>query len=365
MIVSTLNRYIAKRVIKGLLLAFLVVTSIIMLVDFVEGTRNIGSEEDISSGTVFLMTLLKAPKLIEQTIPFVVLFGVMGTLYSLNRRSELIVLRASGLSAWRFLTPAIFVAATLGFIWAAAFNPLASYAMNAHDQLVESVTGPAAKTKNENIWLREGNDVGQTVIFAQSADILARKLFDTTFYIFEIAPDGTAVFERRLDAKEAELVTQGYWQLRQVTENAEGEITQKQRAVSLPTTISVEDMRDTAGNKALPPFWDIPATIRKTERAGFSTVSLRMQLNKLLALPIMLVAMTVIAAGVSMHLTREGGTLRLLIIGGLMGFAVYFADNVVSAFGEASALPIILAAWAIPLFVLFFGLSYLARIEDG
>lgn len=365
MIFSTLNLYIAKRIVKGLLLAFLVVTSVIMLVDFVEGTRNIGSEEDIGSGTVFLMTLLKAPKLIEQTIPFVVLFGVMGTLYSLNRRSELIVLRASGLSAWRFLTPAICVTAALGFIWAAAFNPLASSAMNAHDQLVERVTGSTAPTENENIWLREGNDLGQTVIFAQRADILARKLFDTTFYLFEFEPDGTAIFERRLDAKEAELVTQGYWQLRHVIENGEGEITQQQSAVSLPTTISIEDMRDTAGINALPPFWDIPATIRKTERAGFSTVSLRMQLNKLLALPIMLVAMTVIAAGVSMHLTREGGTLRLLIIGGLLGFAVYFADNVVSAFGAASALPIILAAWAIPLFVLFSGLSYLARIEDG
>jgi len=136
MIFSTLNRYIAKRIIKGLLLAFLVVTSIIMLVDFVEGTRNIGADEDISSVTVFIMTVLKAPKLIEQTIPFVVLFGVMGTLYNLNRRSELIVLRASGLSAWRFLTPAILVTATLGLVWAAAFNPLASASMNAHDNMV-------------------------------------------------------------------------------------------------------------------------------------------------------------------------------------------------------------------------------------
>ena len=364
MMFSTLNRYIAKRVVKGLLLAFLVVTSVIMLVDFVEGTRNIGSEEDIGSGTVFLLTLLKAPQLIEQTIPFVVLFGVMGTLYSLNRRSELIVLRASGLSAWRFLAPAICVTATIGLIWAMAFNPLASYAMNTHDKLVERITGSAVSVSENSIWLREGNDIAQTVIYAERADILERKLFNTTFYIFGIAQDGTAVFERRLDAKEAKHV-QGYWQLSDVIENAEGEITQLQNAVSLPTNISAEDIRDTADIKSIPPFWEIPKTIRKTERAGFSAVSLRMQLNKLLALPIMLIAMTVIAAGVSMHLTREGGTLRLLIIGGVLGFGVYFADNVVSAFGEASALPIILAAWTIPLFVLFSGLSYLARIEDG
>ena len=365
MIVSTLNRYIATRIIKGLLLAFLVVTSIIMLVDFVESTRNLGADEDVSSFTIFMLTVLKAPKLIEQTIPFVVLFGVMGTLYSLNRRSELIVLRASGLSAWRFLSPAIFVTATLGLIWSAAFNPLASAAMNAHDNMVERVTGSAGAVENENIWLREGNDVAQTVIYAERADVLDRTLYNATFYLFEMNTNGTAVFERRLDAKTAELVTQGYWQLKDVTENAEGELPQLQSAVSLPTVITIEDIRDTTGNNALPPFWKIPETIKKTERAGFSTTSLRMQLNKLLALPIMLIAMTVIAAGVSMKLTREGGTLRLLIIGGVLGFAVYFADNVVSAFGEASALPIILAAWAIPLFVLFFGLSYLAGLEDG
>lgn len=365
MIFSTLNRYLAKRIIRGILMAFVVVTSIIMLVDFVEGSRNIGADEDIGSATLFLMTLLKAPKLIEQTIPFVVLFGVMGTLYSLNRRSELIVLRASGLSAWRFLSPAIAVTATLGVIWSAAFNPLASAALNAHESLVAEVTGNVSQKADENIWLRDGNEISQTVIYAETADVLARKLFNTTFYIFQTDNDGSAVFERRLDAQEAELVTQGYWQLRDVTENIAGEIPKKQIAISLPTTLSMEDVRNTSDNNALPPFWEIPGTIKKTKQAGFSTISLRMQLNKLLALPIMLIAMTIIAAGVSMHLTREGGTLRLLIIGSALGFAVYFADNVVSAFGEAAILPIILAAWAIPLFVLFFGVSYLAKIEDG
>jgi len=100
-----------------------------MLVDFVEGSRNIGGETDIELGSLLLLTFLKVPTLIEQTIPFVVLFGIMGALYNLNRRSELIVLRASGLSAWKFLSPAIIVSACLGVVWALAFNPLASKSM--------------------------------------------------------------------------------------------------------------------------------------------------------------------------------------------------------------------------------------------
>ncbi len=365
MMFSTLNRYIARRIISGIILAFLIVTSIIMLVDFVEGSRNIGGETDIELGSLLLLTFLKVPTLIEQTIPFVVLFGIMGALYNLNRRSELIVLRASGLSAWKFLSPAIIVSACLGVVWALAFNPLASKSMEMHRVMMENITGTPSLYTEKTIWLREGNDISQTVIYAKQADILNHKLIDTTFYIFAYDNEGNAVFERRFDAKEAKLVTQGYWQLHDVIENAEGEFPQKQTAISFPTSITFENIRETTQNQTSVPFWNLLSNIKKTEQAGFSTVNLRMQFHQLLALPIRLIAMTIIAAGVSMHLNREGGTLRLLITGSAIGFAVYFADNVISAFGQAAILPIILATWVIPIFVLFCGLSYLAKIEDG
>jgi len=365
MIFSVLNRYLIKRVIIGIALAFLIVTSIIVLVDFVEGSRNLGAEENIGIGGLLFLTLLKAPTLIEQTIPFVILFGIMGTLYNLNRRSELIVLRASGLSAWRFLSPVIITTALFGIIWSLAFNPLAAKAMDTHDSILQRITGTNISVSDKNIWLREGNDITQTVIYAKKVDILSRRILNTTFYIFNYDAEGTAIFKRRFDAKEAELVTQGYWQLRDVIENAEGELTKVQSAISLPTSITIEDIRNLAEKKTSVPFWHLMSEIQKTERAGFSAIRLKMQLNKLLALPIMLIAMTIIAAGVSMHLSREGGTFRLLITGSALGFAVYFADNVVSAFGEAAILPIILAAWAMPLFVLLCGLAYLAKIEDG
>ena len=160
-------------------------------------------------------------------------------------------------------------------------------------------------------------------------------------------------------------MTQGYWQLENVIENSEGELTRRQTAISLPTKITKEDISNLADNKSSVPFWRLIQEIKRTEKAGFSAVNLRMQFNKLLALPVMLIAMTIIAACVSMRLNRKGGALRLLITGSFLGFAVYFADNVASACGQAGILPISLAAWSVPLLVLFCGLSYLAIIEDG
>jgi len=113
-----------------------------------------------------------------------------------------------------------------------------------------------------------------------------------------------------------------------------------------------------------PGYWTLENVIENAP-AGFSARELHLQFHKLLALPILLIAMTFIAAGVSMHLVRGGGTLRLLIIGAVLGFAVFFADSVITAFGEVSILPVTLAAWTVPILVLLLGITHLAKIEDG
>lgn len=359
---ATLSRYIAGRTLRGILLAFLIVTSIIALVDYVEASRNIGADGDLSPLQLLFLTALKIPKLIEQTIPFVVLFGVMGALSGMNKRSELTVMRAAGLSAWRFLRPALIVAALIGVLWSTIVNPLSSRMMGEYDARAAAVSGGS---QTEEIWLREGSETAQRVIQAGGLDILDKRLDGAIFYEMGISADGATVFERRFDAKTARLLTPGYWTLESVIENAPGEVTRRTDMLTLPTNITIDDLKEQSGQQVEPPFWSIRDEIKANEKAGFSARKLRLQFHKLLALPFLLVAMTFIAAGVSMHLVRGGGTLRLLIMGAALGFGVFFADSVVTAFGEVAILPVILAAWTVPLLVLLLGISHLARIEDG
>jgi len=359
---ATLSRYIASRTLRGIGIAFLIVTAIIALVDYVEASRNIGVEADLSPWQLLMLTTLKIPKLVEQTIPFVVLFGVMGALAGMNRRSELTVMRASGLSAWRFLRPAILVSAAIGVIWSTLVNPLSSQMMGAYDARSAEILGSEKPTE---IWLREGTDGSQRVIHAAGLDLHSKKLDRPVFYEMAINPDGATIFERRFDAQSAQLAMPGYWSLKTVIENTAGEAPKRTEAISLPTNITADDLKEQSGQRIDPPFWAIQKEIKANEAAGFSARKLRLQFHKLLALPFLLVAMTLIAAGVSMHLVRGGGTLRLLILGGVMGFGVFFADSFVTAFGEAAVLPVFLAAWAVPALVLLLGTAHLARIEDG
>lgn len=391
-----LTRYIAWRVFMGIMLAFLIVTSIILLVDFVEATRNIGDDGVFSLAEIGGLTLLKIPQLIEETIPFVVLFGVMGALYSLNKRSELVVLRASGLSAWRFLRPAVFVSGLIGLIWALVFNPLAAKSMARY----QTILGTAALNIQKNstpesklalsrafqpidIWLREGSQNGQVVIHGTLLEPSSPMLHDVTFYYYETArqtlPSQTALegteitaditgetqFSRRIDARSAVLSPAGYWTLRGVISNThEGRI-DRDFSRSLPTKLGLQDLHDQSRSQLKTAFWNLPSEISQAEAAGFSTVGLRLQWHKLLALPLTLIALTVIAAAVSMGNIRSGGALRMMMMGGIIGFGIYFSNTLINAFGQAQTLPVIVATWSVPVLAFCLGLSFLSRLEDG
>ena len=363
---NTIGKYIVRRVLYGLFVAFLIITSVIVLVDFVETTRNFGGEIDLSMWTALKLTALHTPELLEQTIPFVVLFGVMGALFGLNKHSELIVLRASGLSAWKFLKPAVLVTGILGVIWSLVFNPFAARSADSYSSLSFAVSGGDQRpAEDKDIWLREGDEDGQLVIHARGADLRNHTLLDATFYYIDFAKDGRPLFSTRYDAERAELQPSKYWVLTNVTENEDGKLARKFERVSKTTNIDLETLRSRSQSTRQPAFWKLLGEIRNAKMAGFDTSRLILQLNRLLALPITLIAMTIIAAATSLNMSREGGTLRLMILGAALGFGVYFIDNIIMAFGETGALPPVLAAWSVPLLVLFLGIALLSRIEDG
>lgn len=374
------SRYIATRVLKGIALAFVIVTSLIMLVDFVEATRNIGNDGQFSLFQIAALTLLRTPQLIEETVPFVILFGVMGALYSLNKRSELVVLRASGLSAWRFLWPAVAVSAAIGLIWTTAFNPLAAKSMEKYqDTLISAAQTDdnqnSAPSQTETLWLREGTEAQQIVIRGQVYPNRPLILHDVTFYFYNVTAQtegrqnytttGQTSYSERIDAKTAQLSPSGYWQLTDIIRNMNGGEMVRAMTTSIPTKITPTQLKSDQKILLKTPFWALPRDISAARDAGFSTVRLSMQWHRLLSLPLMLIALTIVAAGVSMGNVRSGGTIRLMLGGAAIGFLVYFFNNLISAFGEAQTLSVIMASWAVPVLVLFLGLAYLTRIEDG
>ncbi|WP_297734965.1 LptF/LptG family permease [uncultured Maricaulis sp.] len=365
MIGGRLNRYMASQTAGGLLLAFLTIATVIILVDFVEQSRAVGTRVDVSTLDLLGLTLLRAPALLESTLPFVFLFGTLTALFRLNRSSELIVMRASGVSGWRILAAPMILAVTVGIIGATGLNPLAAN-LNAEfearrDNLmnVRRVEG-----MEQPVWLREANLDGFTVIAATQLEEQRQVLQDPVFFQFTSSDDGTPRLERRIDAETAELRS-GFWEVTGAVERTPMPSRLELGTITMPTSINRQALFERARSADGVAFWDLPRLINSAQEAGLATRRYELRLHGLLALPLTLLAATLIAAAATLRLHRLGGAAAFAMAGGIAGFVMFFFQEMLSSFGISGALPPATAAWSAPALTALLALIYIASTEDG
>ena len=208
-----IERYVLGQQLRALAVALGVISALVMLIDFVEVSRGPGSSADLSAFQTLGLVLLKSPAVIVTLLPFVFLFGTLFAYVRLNRRSELIALRAAGVSAWRFVLPAAGMAVVMGVLAVAVLSPLASTADGLWRSERARLTGAAPGVEAaEAIWLREGDAQRQMVIRAAGQDRATGRLLNTTFFIYTTDDEGRRTFNERIDARSATLAA-GRWRL--------------------------------------------------------------------------------------------------------------------------------------------------------
>ncbi len=367
MIGSVLSRYVFFQTLLGVALALSVILAMVVLVDFVELTRTIGTRVGASPVLLGAFALMRAPMLIETTLPFIFLFGVMWSMFRLNRRSELVVMRASGMSAWKFLTPALILAVGFGVLAAVAINPAASR-LNAEFErqrnALENGGDTGGDISEEGVWLRESRSDGQLVIRARAALSGGRRLDGVTLYVYELDPENRATFQRRLDAEQA-VLRGGFWQLSNAWESEPDTEPVFHASLAIPTELDPDRLLERFGAPQSLSFWDLRRQAALLREAGFAAGPYELRWHRLLATPLTLAAMTVVAAAASLRLARRGGAFQLAIIGALVGFGLFFSENFLAALGRTGVLPIPLAAWTASTIALLGGLFVVSTVEDG
>ncbi len=361
---SKLGRYIVGRVISGVGVAMTAVLVSILLIDLVEQMRTIGTRIELGVMQAVRLTLLKTPMLVEQTLPFVVLAGAMMATIGLNRSSELVAMRAAGISAWRFLAPAAIVGLTLGVFAVTALNPLGARLYRDFESQRETALAQRAEHGGENgIWIRQGDTEGQIVIHAEGVDASGSRLRQATFMFFEVR-EQTLRFTRRIRAAEAELKP-GFWQLTDLVEATPGGRPVRETHLAIPTSIDAAELINRFVNPATLSFWELPGFIREARAAGFAPVRYELKLHSLFAYPLLLATMAALGAAFSLQLQRLGNLAQWGAAGVGIGLFLFFYSQLAGAFAISQTVPTLVAAWSAPLAGMFIALSMIAFMEDG
>lgn len=359
----TLGGYLARTFVRWIGGFFVLGSAIIFLADAVELIRRSVDRETFSAGLAVLASLYKTPSLTEEFLPFAVLFGSIAAFLSLNRRSELAVMRAAGISAWQFIVPAALVVALAGAAATMLYNPLSAAARERSDALSADLLGKEARMLtggSRSIWFRQEGGDGSSIMHAAAASADGLTLYGVEAFLL----DRQNRFSGRLAAEQATLGDRE-WRLAAVTKwDSNGERTTRGSA-SVPTALSPVEVREAVARPDAISFWRLPAAVDLAARAGLPTHRFELQHQVLLARPLLLVAMVLIAAAVSLRLVRLGGVTRAIAGGVVAGFLLYFVSAVAGDLGEAGAMPPVLAAWLPGIAASLVGVSSLLRSEDG
>jgi lipopolysaccharide export system permease protein len=360
-----IERYVLVQQARSLGIALGVIAALIMLIDFVEISRGVGSDVDLSGVRILGLMLLKSPQVIIQLLPFVFLFGTLAAFVGLNRRSELIAMRAAGVSAWRFVLPAAGAALMFGVITVAALGPLAASADGLFQRERARLSGSAAGAEaRPTVWIREGDDTRQMVIRAERQDRSNARLLDVTFFIYTNDSAGMRTFSERIDAESASL-SNGSWRLVDAVGAEIGQRAVRYATLDLPSSLADEEAFERFARPQATSFWSLPAQIDRVEAAGFSSTAYRLRLQQLLATPLMFAAMSILAAAFSLRLMRLGDLARMSVAAVVLGFGFFFVNQAASAFGSAEVIPPWLAAWLPPLLTALAAFTLLFYTEDG
>jgi lipopolysaccharide export system permease protein len=270
------------------------------------------------------------------------------------------------------LVSPIATALAIGIFAVTVLNPLVAATSKEYDlRAAARATGgsdaPAVLSLSaEGLWLRQGDAEGQTVIHANSVSTGGTELGGVSFHLF--SPEGRItgrIVADRARLEPGQWIMQGAKRWDFANDNPEAQAVISALPLTLPTDLTPQELMEKLGSPAAVAFWDLPGQARALERAGFSGEAYRLSYQMELALPLLMAAMVLVAAGFTMRHARFGQTGQMVLYALIGGFLIFFLRSFAQVLGENGQIPILVAAWSPPIAAALLALSLLLHLEDG
>jgi lipopolysaccharide export system permease protein len=302
---------------------------------------------------------LRVPQLISRFLPFSVLLGTLITLATLNQNSEVISMKAAGISAHQIIAPLIVASLGIAAVSFAFNERVVTRATETLSSWEKVDYGPVPRDSGirPNVWVRWGDDL-----------IMAR----------EVRGEGEAtelrgvgIYDRHFETLKSIMTARRAvrrgdgWRLEQV-ETFDVDSGTTSRAAALDYGKGLDPGQFTLAHVSADEqdFATLRRSVKELKLAGRPTAELESGLWHKVSGPLSAVLMPLLAGVAAFGLARSGQLFLRAILGMALGFAYFVADNFALAMGNLGAYPPLLAAWAPFVLFLLIGETVLIRTEE-
>ncbi|WP_228098133.1 LPS export ABC transporter permease LptG [Chitinilyticum piscinae] len=346
---SRLGWYLAREVVNYIFATLLVLLSLFVFFDLIGELGNVG-KGGYTFGAALWYVLLESPSRIYELLPVSVLIGAVFALSSMAGNSEIVVMRAAGVSVARFarwLTLIGVVFALLTVLVGEVLAPEASTAAN--NYRMKATKSVLAGNFKSGIWVKDGQQIVNIASMLPDLSLQGVR-------IVQVASDG-ARLERLTEAGRARYLGEGRWALQEVRETAfsrdfGGAALQVRAAQDWQSQISPDML---AVLMVKPNEMSVLALVRYVEHLDQNrqrTQRYDLALWSKIFYPLAAISMILIALPFALLQRRSGNVGVRIFFGILLGVGFNFLNRVVMHVGDLYSLPPVLITF-LPSAVLF------------
>jgi lipopolysaccharide export system permease protein len=343
-LVSTLDRYISREFIK---LFFLIIVSLVglyLVVDFFERIRMFLSNH-ATFLQIFSYFTFQIPMSVSLMLPVSVLLASLLTFGILSKNSEIIAMKANGVSLYRSSFPIIIIALILCFLAFFLNEFVTPYANQKakHIKLVEvQKREKLGFFKQNQIWFRSKDGIYNFNIFDPKTATL--KGIKINYLNREMS------LIKRIDAKRAQW-KDGTWIFYDVliTRFSPGKLPAIERAksqiIDLPEkpsdfTIVQKDTEEMG-------YFELRKYIKNIQSEGYDAVQYMAVMHGKIAFSLVSIILAVIGVSFSLRKSeRSGGISQSIAVGIIIGFSYWIVYAFSLSLGRSGTVPPLLSAWA-------------------
>ncbi len=394
MLIKSINIYLAKNFIKRFLQLTCAFSLLIFFISFIE-IFNRTHQNKVTFITKLVMSMCSVPQLINEISSSLILISAIICYFNLSMRSEITVIRNSGLSLWHIATPISISALFIGIFWIVIFQPLSIKSSKLLENFENIHFGEHKATQDgkkikinsqKPIWLRQENleNEGEEIIIgAEGLDQDNLKFYNASLWFF----NKEGLFYKRVDSEEMALLNENLI-LKNNIINQESPILNNEEfqknfnlfskesnknlnkqfpKLVIKTNLSAEFIlkKIFINNQNINNFnvFEIPKLIEEMENSGLNSQKYRVRLHYLCNLLLMFVAMTLIACYFGINHARNQKSLAMIFIGIIVGVAFYIASSIFNSIGSSGLISVFASTWMVSLICIATGILLIYHKE--
>ena len=351
-------RLLSLQIFKEFMKWVAIVTAICgFLISFGGYVENLRFVDKIQAETsdAAILTALTVPAILVALAPFIILFSSVVAFIRLNESRSLSIMRAAGLSVWQISFPVLLATLSLSFILILLLDPIASKSSDMKESFEQSLKGrdDSLDLLSTGVWVRLTSESENYIIHGQKIrNTDTMEMDDVDLLIM---------------SKDNELIEHISAETAQIIDNvwlftlADGSI----RNLNPDQVMSASDLREKLVDPAKIPLWRLPERIKSGGAAGLTMTAHELRLHTLLATPLFLSLMVLIAIAFSIPRGRIVSMSGAIIIAFGFGFLANATSQIVAKVSQLDYLPTAAAAWIPSAILLLITISLILEREES